>query len=394
MQNYEFAQRLSHSKLGTSQDCGHKFYASYLSPHKNDTTVRSSWFDLGTLVHNTIEEFYKQTLKTSEAKEFLVLELDRQVKQWAGASFLATLNEYKATYVSLVHQAKAEQEAKTKKPCLNVTATNVWKSTYEKQLDEAYDETVATLFGMEITVPVNRFKPDGAQKQVEILWREDPAKTYELAKQCLMNFLELHERNKNCNVLTEVDLEQYALDHGRDPVVFEGFIFNGNVDRVEYRPDGTCHIFDYKTGKYPHTLGQTLNSDQLSRYAWTWEQLTGHRVSSIGYWDLRAGTTIDTEFNDDVSQRFLNRYKVHLWHYKETQKQRDQTLKGETPFCGPIPSFTALGAPCKNCDLLHEKNPELRCPYFVPDPEQLKPLGVNVKPTRGDLQDDDKWTKR
>lgn len=71
-------------------------------------------------------------------------------------------------------------------------------------------------------------------------------------------------------------------------------ILNGLVDWIEYLPDDTLHIIDFKTGKKE----ENDNSLQLPIYLLLCNALQKRKVTKASYWYLESGTVVEKELPD------------------------------------------------------------------------------------------------
>lgn len=74
----------------------------------------------------------------------------------------------------------------------------------------------------------------------------------------------------------------------------DNIILNGQVDWLEYLPDDTLHIVDFKTGKNEETDG----SLQLPIYLLLCNALQKRKVSRASYWYLEADKLVEKELPD------------------------------------------------------------------------------------------------
>ena len=75
----------------------------------------------------------------------------------------------------------------------------------------------------------------------------------------------------------------------------ENIILNGLVDWIEYLPDDTLHIVDFKTGKKEEKDG----SLQLPIYLLLCHKLQGRKVSKASYWYLEEDKLVSKELPPD-----------------------------------------------------------------------------------------------
>ncbi len=74
----------------------------------------------------------------------------------------------------------------------------------------------------------------------------------------------------------------------------ENIILNGQVDWLEYLPDDTLHIIDFKTGKHEEKEG----SLQLPIYLLLCNALQKRKVSKASYWYLETDKVVEKELPD------------------------------------------------------------------------------------------------
>ena len=74
----------------------------------------------------------------------------------------------------------------------------------------------------------------------------------------------------------------------------ENIILNGLVDWIEYLPDDTLHIVDFKTGKKEEDSA----SLQLPIYLLLCNALQKRKVSKASYWYLESGNVVEKELPD------------------------------------------------------------------------------------------------
>lgn len=74
----------------------------------------------------------------------------------------------------------------------------------------------------------------------------------------------------------------------------ENIILNGQVDWLEYLPDDTLHIIDFKTGKHEEKDG----SLQLPIYLLLCNALQKRKVSKASYWYLESDKVVEKELPD------------------------------------------------------------------------------------------------
>lgn len=75
----------------------------------------------------------------------------------------------------------------------------------------------------------------------------------------------------------------------------ENIILNGQVDWLEYLPDDTLHIIDFKTGKHEEKDG----SLQLPIYLLLCNALQKRKVSKASYWYLETDKVVEKELPDN-----------------------------------------------------------------------------------------------
>jgi ATP-dependent helicase/DNAse subunit B len=75
----------------------------------------------------------------------------------------------------------------------------------------------------------------------------------------------------------------------------ENIILNGQVDWLEYLPDDTLHIIDFKTGKHEEKDG----SLQLPIYLLLCNALQKRKVSKASYWYLESDKMVKKELKDN-----------------------------------------------------------------------------------------------
>lgn len=74
----------------------------------------------------------------------------------------------------------------------------------------------------------------------------------------------------------------------------DNIILNGMVDWIEYLPDDTLHLVDFKTGKYE----EKESSLQLPIYLLLSNALQKRKVSRASYWYLETDTIAEKELPD------------------------------------------------------------------------------------------------
>jgi ATP-dependent helicase/DNAse subunit B len=80
----------------------------------------------------------------------------------------------------------------------------------------------------------------------------------------------------------------------------ENIILNGLVDWIEYLPDDTLHIVDFKTGKKE----ESESSLQLPIYLLLCDALQKRKVTKASYWYLEADKIVEKELPDlDTAKR-------------------------------------------------------------------------------------------
>lgn len=112
----------------------------------------------------------------------------------------------------------------------------------------------------------------------------------------------------------------------------DNIILNGQVDWIEYLPDDTLHIIDFKTGKNEENNG----SLQLPIYLLLCNALQKRKVSKASYWYLESDKMVEKELPDlDTARRDV--YDVAL----KVKLARDsgifKCLKGEEGCINCIP---------------------------------------------------------
>ena len=71
----------------------------------------------------------------------------------------------------------------------------------------------------------------------------------------------------------------------------DNIILNGQIDWIEYLPDDSLHIIDFKTGKHEEKDG----SLQLPIYLLLCNALQKRKVSKVSYWYLESGKVVEKE---------------------------------------------------------------------------------------------------
>lgn len=74
----------------------------------------------------------------------------------------------------------------------------------------------------------------------------------------------------------------------------DNIILNGLIDWIEYLPDDTLHIVDFKTGK----VEESGSSLQLPIYLLLCNALQKRKVSKASYWYLESGKVVEKELPD------------------------------------------------------------------------------------------------
>lgn len=80
----------------------------------------------------------------------------------------------------------------------------------------------------------------------------------------------------------------------------DNIILNGLIDWIEYLPDDTLHMIDFKTGKYE----EKESSLQLPIYLLLCNALQKRKVSKASYWYLETNKIVEKELPDlDTARR-------------------------------------------------------------------------------------------
>ncbi len=94
----------------------------------------------------------------------------------------------------------------------------------------------------------------------------------------------------------------------------DNIILNGLVDWIEYLPDDTLHIIDFKTGKHE----EKESSLQLPIYLLLCNALQKRKVSKAGYWYLENDSFVSKEL-PSIDDAYTRVYEVAL----QVKKARD-----------------------------------------------------------------------
>jgi RecB family exonuclease len=77
----------------------------------------------------------------------------------------------------------------------------------------------------------------------------------------------------------------------------DNIILNGLVDWIEYLPDDTLHLIDFKTGKHE----EKEQSLQLPIYLLLCNALQKRKVSRASYWYLESDKMVEKELPDAIT---------------------------------------------------------------------------------------------
>lgn len=97
----------------------------------------------------------------------------------------------------------------------------------------------------------------------------------------------------------------------------DNIILNGQVDWIEYLPDDTLHIVDFKTGKHEEKEG----SLQLPIYLLLCNALQKRSVSKASYWYLESDSVVEKDL-PDISQAHHDVYQLAI----QVKEARDKNI--------------------------------------------------------------------
>lgn len=97
----------------------------------------------------------------------------------------------------------------------------------------------------------------------------------------------------------------------------DNIILNGQVDWIEYLPDDTLHIVDFKTGKHEEKEG----SLQLPIYLLLCNALQKRSVSKASYWYLESDSVVEKDL-PDISQARHDVYQLAI----QVKEARDKNI--------------------------------------------------------------------
>lgn len=122
----------------------------------------------------------------------------------------------------------------------------------------------------------------------------------------------------------------------------DNIILNGQVDWIEFLPDETLHIVDFKTGKHEETEA----SLQLPIYLLLCSALRPQwKVSKASYWYLESGKIVEKELPDcETAHRDVMEVALKVKQARETGEFK--CLKGESGCicCSPYEKILAWKA--------------------------------------------------
>ena len=121
-------------------------------------------------------------------------------------------------------------------------------------------------------------------------------------------------------------------------------ILNGLVDWIEYLPDDTLHIIDFKTGKKE----EQETSLQLPIYLLLCNALQKRKVSRASYWYLESGNVVEKELQDaDTAYRDVMEVAMKVKEARRIAKREGEDKVFVCPR-GAYDSNTKEGG-CFNC---------------------------------------------
>jgi hypothetical protein len=131
---------------------------------------------------------------------------------------------------------------------------------------------------------------------------------------------------KNPRFLTN---KRIKLPQGNMPCNFylseeDNIILNGLVDWIEYLPDDTLHVIDFKTGKNEEN-GTSL---QLPIYLLLCNALQKRKVSKASYWYLETDKMVEKELPDADTAR-ADVYAVAIKVKEAREKKSFECPKGD-----------------------------------------------------------------
>ncbi len=104
----------------------------------------------------------------------------------------------------------------------------------------------------------------------------------------------------------------------------DNIILNGLVDWIEYLPDDTLHLIDFKTGKRE----ESESSLQLPIYLLLCNALQKRKVSKASYWYLETDKMIEKEL-PDADTAYKDVYAVAIKVKEAREKKEFNCPKGE-----------------------------------------------------------------
>lgn len=116
--------------------------------------------------------------------------------------------------------------------------------------------------------------------------------------------------------------KRIKLPQGNMPCNFylsedDNIIVNGLVDWIEYLPDDTLHLIDFKTGKKE----ESESSLQLPIYLLLCNALQKRKVSKASYWYLESDKLVEKELPDsDTAYRDVYTVAIQVKEARDTKK--------------------------------------------------------------------------
>jgi len=325
---------VSYNRVRTAITCQHKYYVQYKL--RAERSIESSWFTTGKVVHETIEDFYKE-FKSIEDLPVLV---NNRWKTYLDEVTVKRLAHFYDDYQDCIDKVQKNGPRVYKHP----TMTTYWKDRYQGWFE--------TRKAGDFSYVESAFKHIRFHRHIVDLYFD--------TRRCVDNFAFLIKRHQPLNTIdTEMVIDP--------PVEVHGYPLGGRIDRVEVNPDTKeLRIYDYKTRKQYWTMEEIINDTQLTWYAYCAGRLLKLQPTTIGIFDLWNKSLIEVPYTDQMEQRFLGSLQQNMRYVgliEENIKAYDQSLL-------PIP--VGMGPRCGcPCDLIYESEEaevdgyKIKCPWYT-----------------------------
>lgn len=323
---------ISISMLRTNSDCDHLFKVRYIDGKRGNVTM--SYFKIGSVVHEAIEEFH-------EKHDALLSELLGLLNAAWASHFDSELSRQLAAFYQerqeAIIVAEGEFLERTGRPTKNVFATKVWEDQEERFVSWAD----------QLELYKERF-PD-------VVFKKPLVELYLDSVTCINNFFLMHEARgvKSKNIISE-----FAPDES--PLLF-GERVTGKIDRLEMHGDD-FRVADYKTGGY-YNITKVANDDQLHKYSHIVKECFGRYPTHISIWNLKRGEIIEHVLHERDTEAFSRRWRARVNRVRFTEELVAKAAECGEEFVGDIPAGKSMSLNCP-CSLAYEIDPELKCPYM------------------------------